>query len=124
MVLGYYYQRTVAGMRRQKMAKYRKQPIIVDAVQVTKELIMSWVNNQISKPKEVLQLEVWWEDGIINEKQSTFGGMLATLEGNMEFKIGDWLIRGIAGELYPCKDEIFKVTYESVNEPGTIDMPN
>ena len=98
------------------MAKYRKRPLIIEAFQVTKELIMAWVNHEIQKPKEVTQLEVWWEDGVINEKQSTFGGMVATLEGNTEFKIGDWLIRGTFGELYPIKDEVFKATYELIRD--------
>lgn len=39
-----------------------------------------------------------------------------TLEGVMKLEKGDWLIRGVKGELYPCKDEIFKMTYEEVKE--------
>lgn len=37
-----------------------------------------------------------------------------TLEGVMEGSAGDWLIEGIEGELYPCKDSIFRATYEEV----------
>ncbi len=40
------------------------------------------------------------------------GGWIVTLEGRMEFKPGDWIIRGVAGEFYPCKAEIFAATYE------------
>lgn len=39
---------------------------------------------------------------------------IATLEGTMTAKIGDWIIRGVKGELYPCKADIFEATYESV----------
>jgi hypothetical protein len=39
-----------------------------------------------------------------------------TLEGDMRADLGDWIIRGIKGELYPCKDEIFRATYELVTE--------
>lgn len=38
--------------------------------------------------------------------------VVETLEGRMRVSIGDWIIRGIAGELYPIKDEIFEATYE------------
>jgi len=37
-----------------------------------------------------------------------------TLEGWMEGQMGDWLIEGVEGELYPCKDSIFRATYEAV----------
>ena len=40
--------------------------------------------------------------------------IIPTLEGRMIAKAGDWIIRGISGEYYPCKDYIFKNTYEEV----------
>lgn len=42
--------------------------------------------------------------------------IVETLEGNMVASAGDWLIRGVAGEVYPCKDEIFQATYDAVKE--------
>jgi hypothetical protein len=45
---------------------------------------------------------------------------IATLEGVMRAEIGDWIIRGVAGELYPCKPDIFEKTYEAAG-PGDID---
>ena len=39
-----------------------------------------------------------------------------TLEGQMEIKCNDWLIKGVAGEFYPCHPDIFRATYESVEE--------
>ena len=39
---------------------------------------------------------------------------LTTLEGVMTVSVGDWIIRGIKGEYYPCKDDIFTATYEEV----------
>ena len=39
-----------------------------------------------------------------------------TLEGTMTAKPGDWLIKGIKGEMYPCKDDIFQMTYEAVDD--------
>jgi hypothetical protein len=59
------------------------------------------------------------------EKISSMGGTreirkypdglyIATLEGTMRANIGDWIIRGVKGELYPCKPDIFAATYEVV----------
>jgi len=40
--------------------------------------------------------------------------IISTLEGTMVASYGDWIIRGVKGELYPCKPDIFEVTYERV----------
>jgi hypothetical protein len=49
-------------------------------------------------------------------KATTYdGGWIVTLEGEMEFRPGDWIIRGVAGEFYPCKPDIFEATYEAVD---------
>ena len=45
---------------------------------------------------------------------STGSAFIATLEGTMEARIGDYIIRGIRGEIYPCKPDIFEATYEPV----------
>jgi hypothetical protein len=39
---------------------------------------------------------------------------IQTLEGVMEASVGDWIIKGVKGEFYPCKPDIFKMTYEEV----------
>ena len=44
------------------------------------------------------------------------GGFIVTLEGEMQFHPGDWIIRGFAGEFYPCRDDIFRATYEPTGE--------
>jgi hypothetical protein len=47
------------------------------------------------------------------------GGLtIYTLEGRHRAEVGDWIIRGVAGELYPCKPDIFDQTYEPVEEHG------
>jgi hypothetical protein len=46
------------------------------------------------------------ENGIIVE------AIISTLEGTLVASNGDWIIRGVKGELYPCRDDIFKMTYE------------
>lgn len=42
--------------------------------------------------------------------------MINTLEGHMSAQVGDWIIKGVKGELYPCKPDIFDATYEEVIE--------
>ena len=44
--------------------------------------------------------------------------IVQTLEGDMQAQAGDWIIKGIKGELYPCKDDIFRETYEPVGKEG------
>jgi hypothetical protein len=46
------------------------------------------------------------------------GGFINTLEGTMRAEVGDWIIEGIEGEHYPCKDSIFRKTYEPSNNAG------
>lgn len=48
------------------------------------------------------------DDGTLN---------IRTLEGVMRADVGDWIIRGVQGELYPCKPDVFSATYEQVDEP-------
>lgn len=46
---------------------------------------------------------------------------IQTLEGTMQAQVGDWIIKGVKGEFYPCKPDIFEMTYETAPEPG--DLP-
>ena len=81
--------------------KYMKKPIIVDAVQRT--------GNNIEEIKSFLD-----ENG----GAYTITGnnlVINTLEGDMLASLGDYIIKGIHGELYPCKPDIFKETYDQVN---------
>ena len=102
------------------MGKFVKRPVTIEATLVTKEIVRAWANKELDRPKEISELDVWWKKefpddpnsaDIIDEERSTYSGKVATLEGDMTFNIGDWLIRGIKNELYPCKDDIFRATY-------------
>jgi hypothetical protein len=80
------------------MGKYRKKPIVVEAVQ--------WSGNNIEEVRDFASsqsLPVTFEPGRV---------YIETLEGVMAADIGDWIIRGVRGELYPCKPDIFAATYE------------
>lgn len=48
--------------------------------------------------------------------REVIGSTISTLEGDMHAAPGDWIIRGLNGELYPCKPDIFEKTYEPVDE--------
>ena len=78
--------------------KFRKKPVVIEAMQFDGSLASLEGMN-------------------IAEISQVFGAktcQLITLEGVMTASIGDWIIRGVAGEHYPCKPEIFAATYEAV----------
>lgn len=54
---------------------------------------------------------------VIEAYQTEVAKEINTLEGLMKAEKGDWIIRGIKGELYPCKDNIFEATYDLVDDP-------
>lgn len=92
------------------MPKFRKKPVVIEAVQWTGENFLElneWAN------QEVVRIE---RGGLRLEKL-----LVHTLEGVMTAAEGDWIIRGVKGELYPCKPDIFDATYEPECE-GTPEM--
>ena len=95
--------------------KYRKKPIVIEAFQMTKERRQDnsewpdWLNQAWNKD--------WKEVGAVFPRAiGTSDGELDmhTLEGPLHISFDDWIIQGVKGELYPCKDEIFRLTYELV----------
>jgi len=82
--------------------KYRKKPIEIEAQQLLDDL-----RNHIAL--------VQWIKGNGGEAYvSPLGShiTIVTLEGDMRADLGDWIIRGVKGEFYPCKPDIFEATYE------------
>ena len=85
-------------------AYYRKKPIKIEAF-----IWCGGMNKQFISPYAALA----FNDGtLIENKDGTL--TIKTLEGNMTASIGDAIIRGVNGEFYPCKPEIFEKTYEPV----------
>jgi hypothetical protein len=78
------------------MARYRKRPVVIEAVQ--------YDGDTTALPYDMGTAIV----------RSVAGGscFIDTLEGSMECRVGDWIIRGVKGEFYPCKPDIFAATYE------------
>jgi len=98
------------------MAKYRKKPVVVEAFQMTRENKM----NPESWPEWLRKARrKWsWRKGAIWQRLGDPDGILicGTHEDGrgVEIDWGDWIIREADGEIYPCKDEIFRETYEIV----------
>lgn len=101
-------ERTPYGKENNEMPKkYVKKPIPVEAVQFTRETfneLQEWV----FKGKGTLGMRVDYD------KQLTL--TVYTLEGEMTAKLGDYIIKGVRGECYPCDREIFEETYEPAQE--------
>lgn len=78
--------------------RFKKRPVVIDAFR--------WLEDEAPD---------WWERFQNIEMEVNTGvALIPTLEGTMRASPGDWVIRGIAGEVYPCKPEIFEATYERV----------
>jgi hypothetical protein len=100
--------------------KVRKKPVEVEAFQLTREIlkeITSLSNSGISNVGIThingrMFRAVFFPDAQYTE--TSMYGEVETLEGNMRANIGDWIIKGVNGEIYPCKPDIFEKTYEVV----------
>lgn len=86
--------------------KYRKKPVVIDAIQ--------WLGIDTPSYAELLNKfpECFGSAIITNEKYDEI--VIKTPEGNMTANKGDYIIKGIKGEFYPCKEEIFNLTYEKL----------
>lgn len=85
------------------MKNYRKKPVVIQAVRLTSKTrskILDWGGPNVTA--------VWQYDGPRIA--------VKTLEGTLTADHGDWIIKGVKGEFYPCKPDIFKATYEEVDD--------
>jgi hypothetical protein len=85
------------------MAKYRKKPVVIEAVR--------WEGSTYSWNRIQEMGEIKTEPG----EMGTHSFYILTLEGKMKAENGDWIIKGVNGEFYPCKPDIFEKTYEKVD---------
>ena len=84
--------------------KFRKMPVCIEAFQLTPEIFDEHPNVDVfSTPNREIVYDPLTRTATID-----------TLEGLMTAKIGDWIIKGIKGEFYPCKPDVFAATYEEV----------
>jgi hypothetical protein len=88
--------------------KFRKKPVVIEAYQIPP---YNDENTRAAPP-------AWLVSAIVNgDAQPCPGGgvEIKTLEGTMLGEVGDWIIQGVKGELYPCKPDIFAATYDTAD---------
>lgn len=94
-------------------ARYRKKPVVIEAIQYDGENLWDVFAFTGAHPRWQEWFASWEEyERHVGEDRLAF--KIFTLEGTMEALPGDWIIRGVSGEHYPCKPEIFAATYEAV----------
>jgi len=94
--------------------KYRKRPIVVEAVQVTAENaldVCGWINDGVDEMKQPDARSDAYQRYMFGEPQ-TMVVEVPTLHGDTEAVEGDWVIRGPQGDFWPVKPDIFEKTYE------------
>lgn len=90
--------------------KYRRKPVVIEAFQ------LDFGDHQHPHQK----YPKWFSEAVVDCIAYYQGGdhpyyMIKTLEGDHKAQQGDWIIRGIKGELYPCKPDIFEAAYEAAS---------
>jgi hypothetical protein len=87
------------------MPKYRKKPVVIEAIQYTGDNLEEIVS---------------FSGGVANGFPDSIGPnrmlRIRTLEGDHAGSVGDYIIRGVKGEYYPCKPDIFEATYDRVED--------
>jgi hypothetical protein len=116
--------------------KYKKKPVVIDAVQWTGENHREMFNFFTKNAFDKESMKVSQEHFYIDDNKVEGGLVIKTLEGEHLASIGDFIIRGVKGEYYPCKPDVFEQTYEKVEDThiwtssewwkgnGTITVPN
>lgn len=82
------------------ISKFRKKPVVIEAIKWTGE------NKQ--------EISLFMDMVLRTNAKNAYELEIPTLEGTMIASTGDWIIRGVDGEFYPCKPDIFEKTYEPV----------
>lgn len=82
--------------------KFRKKPVVIEAEQYREGGPLPFV-----------------EEGVLDYDEDARIQIINTREGRLEVCDGDWIIRGVMGEYYPCKPDVFAASYEPVEEGGS-----
>ncbi|KQM62466.1 MULTISPECIES: hypothetical protein [unclassified Sphingomonas] len=88
------------------MGKFRKKPVVIDAIQLPPASSPDGYGATIGALFDFMAGSEW--------EASNDGVRITTLEGVMLAQPGDWIIKGVAGEFYPCKPDIFAATYDEL----------
>lgn len=91
--------------------KYRKKPVVIEAFMFGLEIMPKWFESMHNlKWKYIPGINQTEGDGMPEDV------LIETLEGRFRATYGDYIIKGVKGEFYPCKPDIFEMTYELVGE--------
>jgi len=88
--------------------KFRKKPVVIEAIQ--------WTGDNVEEIGEFMTGVHWAMAGDRDP-------VIPTLEGDMKVSVNDWIIRGVKGEYYPCKPDIFEATYEPAMNEQSVKCP-
>ena len=107
------------------MPMYRKRPVEVEAQQLSTPMaakdVVDWCGGEVVLMCRNSQYPEWtlFDDLYVENQLLTFefayGIRIDTLEGSMFANLGDYIIKGVQGEFYPCRPDIFEQTYERVD---------
>lgn len=78
--------------------KYKKVPVVIEALE--------WNGNNKDEVMNFVGSNIYFKGS---------SAFIVTLEGDMEASVGDYIIKGVKGEFYPCKPDVFSTTYEKVS---------
>jgi hypothetical protein len=85
--------------------KYRKKPVVIEAWQLPRDT-----------DETTRETPTWIVAAVLGDTLQLVGPLgkayIKTRDGTMTAEVGDWIIKGVKGELYPCKPDIFEATYE------------
>ena len=94
-----------------QIKKYKKKPVVIEAMRLahtgqSMNAACDWIGSSVSR--------VEWNSRLV----TSCSVHIKTLEGVMKARVGDYIIKGIAGEFYPCKADIFEASYEGADGEG------
>lgn len=100
--------------------RYRKKPVVIETFRMGIGPRPDWFQDEITAGNITTELaDGETDDGNPWNHKKTYC-MIKTLEGVMRGNYGDYIIRGVKGEIYPCKPDVFEATYESVERGITM----
>ena len=97
------------------MARYRKKPVTIEAFQLGIDYIPDWFMDKVTTNEIILH---GTSSGFDHHDDTNAD--IKTLEGWMHANSGDFIIKGVAGEIYPCKPDIFRTSYESADTTADV----
>lgn len=95
---------------------FRKKAVVIQAMQFRRDAnatVVTWPCESVHRWMRSYGAEgIGWTRVVGEDGQAVYRPCISTLEGVLMVSEGDWIIRGVQGEFYPCKPEIFEQTYE------------